>query len=118
MGARGTHEKVLGELEGGFAFGSIPSQKYGAKSARQWFSILAFNLTGGFQRDTTVKPQSANRKRRTLWRFESIQTPRFQYLHRGAGLLARPGCRLNLDVGIAQTVKNRFMAIHQQLQMA
>ena len=116
MSARGTHEKVYGELKGGFAFDSIPSQKYEANSAWQWFSILAFNLTRGFQRTTTAKPRKTNHKRRSLWRFESIQTLRFQCLHR-AGLLIRPGGRLTLDVGITQTVKNRFMAIHQQLQM-
>ena len=95
----------------------ISSQKYGANSAWQWFSILAFNLTRGFQRTTTAKPRSANRKRQTLWRFESIQTLRFQCLHR-AGLLIRPGGRLTLDVGIAKSVKDRFMVIHQQLQTA
>lgn len=117
MGARGTHEKVYGELKGGFAFDSIPSQKYGANSAWQWFSILAFNLTRGFQRATTATPRNANRKRRTLWRFDSIQSLRYQCLHR-AGLLIRPQGRLTLDVGVAETVKNRFAAIHRQLQTA
>ena len=93
MGARGTHEKVYGELKGGFAFDSVPSQQYGANSAWQWFSILAFNLTRGFQRATTAKPRTANRKRRTLWRFDSIQSLRYQCLHR-AGLLIRPQGRL------------------------
>lgn len=117
MGGRGTHEKVYGELKSGFAFDSVPSQRYGANSAWQWFSILAFNLTRGFQRASTAKPQSSNRKRRTLWRFESIQTLRYQCLHR-AGLLIKPQGRPILDVGIAAAVKERFKSIHQQLQTA
>ena len=117
MGARGTHEKAYGELKGGFAFDSVPSYKYGANSAWQWFSILAFNLIRGFQRTTTAEPRSTNRKRRTLWRFDSIQTLRYQCLHR-AGLLLRPQGRQILDVGIAKSVKHRFLAIHQQLQTA
>ena len=117
MGARGTHEKVYGELKNGFAFDCVPSQRYSANSAWQWFSILAFNLTRGFQRTTTAEPRNPNRKRRTLWRFESIHSLRYQCLHR-AGLLLRPQGRRILDVGIAESVKNRFMAIHQQLQTA
>ncbi|MDH3279750.1 MAG: IS1380 family transposase [Gammaproteobacteria bacterium] len=117
MGARGTHEKVYGELKNGFAFDSVPSQRYSANSAWQWFSILAFNLTRGFQRVTSAESRPANRKRRTLWRFDSIHTLRYQCLHR-AGLLIRPQGRLTLDVGISQTVKERFMTLYQQLQTA
>ena len=40
---RGTHEKVYGELKGGFAFDCLPTQRYHANSAWQVFSILAFN---------------------------------------------------------------------------
>lgn len=117
MAARGIHEKVYGELKSGFAFGCVPSLSYAANSAWQWFSILAFNLTRGFQRATTAPRRSANRKRRSLWRFDSIHTLRYQCLHR-AGLLLRPGGRSTLDVGTAPAVKRRFLAIHRQLQAA
>lgn len=113
--ARGIHEKVYGELKSGFAFDCVPSQRLAANSAWQWFSILAFNLTRGFQRATTAPRRAPNRKRRSIWRFDSIHTLRYQCLHR-AGLLVRPGGRLTLDVGIAAAVKRRFMMIHHQLQ--
>lgn len=117
MAARGIHEKVYGELKGGFAFGCVPSLSYAANSAWQWFSILAFNLTRGFQRATTAPRRSANRKRRSLWRFDSIHTLRYQCLHR-AGLLLRPGGYPTLDVGTAASVRQRFLTIHRQLQAA
>lgn len=117
MAARGTHEKVYGELKSGFAFGCVPSLNYAANSAWQWFSILAFNLTRGFQRVSTAPRRSANRKRRSLWRFESIHTLRFQCLHR-AGLLLRPGGYPTLDIGTAPSVRQRFQAIHRGLQAA
>ncbi len=113
--ARGIHEKVYGELKIGFAFDCVPSQRLAANSAWQWFSILAFNLTRGFQRATTAPRRAPNRKRRSIWRFDSIHTLRYQRLHR-AGLLVRPGGRLTLDVGTAEAVKRRFMMIHHQLQ--
>lgn len=117
MAARGIHEKVYGELKHGFAFSCIPTQRYEANSAWQLLSVLAFNLTRGFQRTTSAPKRTANRKRRSLWRFESIHTLRYQLLHR-AGLLVRPGGRLTLDVGTAEAVKEKFMMIHRQLQAA
>jgi hypothetical protein len=117
MAARGIHEKVYGELKSGFAFACVPSLSYTANSAWQWLSVLAFNLTRGFQRATTAPRRSANRKRRTLWRFDSIHTLRYQCLHR-AGLLLCPGGYPTLDVGTTPSVKQRFQAIHRQLQAA
>jgi hypothetical protein len=117
MAARGIHEKVYGELKSGFAFGCVPSLSYAANSAWQWFSILAFNLTRGFQRATTAPRRAANRKRRSLWRFDSIHTLRYQCLHR-AGLLLRPCGYPTLDVGIAPSVRQRLHAIYRQLQAA
>ena len=41
MCGHGTHEKVCGELKGGFAFDCRPAQRYRANGAWQVFSILA-----------------------------------------------------------------------------
>ena len=49
MCGRGTHEKVYGELKGGFAFDRVPTQRYEANSAWQVFSIIAFNLMRALQ---------------------------------------------------------------------
>lgn len=117
MAARGIHEKVYGELKHGFAFHCLPTQRYHANSAWQLFSVLAFNLTRGFQRTSGAPQRTPNRKRRARWLFESIHTLRYQCLHR-AGLLIRPGGRPTLDVGTSPAVKARFTMILQQLQAA
>ncbi len=117
MAGRGVQERVYGEMKSGFAFGCVPSLSYAANSAWQWFSILAFNLTRGFERTTTAPRRSANRKRRTLWRFDSIHTLRFQCLHR-AGLLLHPGGYPTLDLGTAPSIRQRFRAIHSGLRAA
>jgi hypothetical protein len=57
------------------------------------------------------------RRRRSLWRLESIHTLRFRCLRR-AGLLLRPGGHPTLDAGTAPSVKQRFQAMHQGLQAA
>ena len=61
MCGRGTHEKVHGELKGGFAFDCLPTQRYHANSAWQVFSILAFNLVRAIQASTTER-RCTNRK--------------------------------------------------------
>ena len=114
---RGSHEKAYGELKAGFAFDTVPSQRYGANSAWQVLSILAFNLMRGFQVATTASRRSPNRKRRTLYGFETIETLRYQCLHR-AGLLVRPEGRSTLDVGTSPPVKRRFAFIHEGLLRA
>lgn len=114
---RGSHEKAYGELKAGFAFDAVPSQRYGANSAWQVLSILAFNLMRGFQVATTASRRSPSRKRRTLYSFETIETLRYQCLHR-AGLLVRPEGRSTLDVGTSPQVKRRFAFIHQGLLRA
>ena len=117
MNARGIHEKVYGELKGGFAFGCVPAQTLQANSAWQLLSVLAFNLTRGFQRSTTAPQRRTNRKRRSLWRFDSIHTLRYQYLHR-AGRVVRTGGRRILDVGTAPAVFDHFLSIQKRLSTA
>jgi Transposase DDE domain group 1 len=117
MCGRGTHEKVYGELKNGFAFDSVPTQRYQGNCAWQVLSVLAFNLVRCFQIASTAQPRNPNRKRRTLRIFESIQTLRFELFNR-AGLLLRPAGRATLDVGTNQAVRERFTRTAQLLQRA
>jgi hypothetical protein len=117
MCGRGTHEKTYAELKTGFAFASVPTYNYQANSAWQVFSILAFNLIRGFQAATIAEPRTANRKRRPLKRFLSIQTLRFNCLNR-AGLMVQPQGRGTLDVGTAPTVRAFFEKMEHALQKA
>jgi hypothetical protein len=110
---RGTHEKVYGELKGGFAFDCVPTQRYEANSAWQVMSILAFNLMRALQSEITERRKS-NRKRRSIRIFQTIQTLRYQFINR-AGLLVKPKGRSTLDVGSSPTVRGRFQAIEQAL---
>src|SRR5438128_11628265 len=89
MCGRGVHEKVYGELKSGLAFGSVPSMRYAANSAWQCLSVLAFNLSRSFQLATTAPRRAASRKRRALFRFETIHTLRALCLQR-AGPLVHP----------------------------
>ena len=113
MCGRGTHEKVYGELKGGFAFDCLPTQRYHANSAWQVFSILAFNLMRAMQAGTTER-RSTNRKRRTIRPFQTIQTLRYGFINR-AGLLVQPGGRQILDVGNNPMVRERFKTIESAL---
>lgn len=117
INARGIHEKVYGELKSGLAFGCVPTQNWHANGAWHLMSILAFNLTRGFQRATTAPRRESNRKRRSIWRFESIHTLRYRIIHR-AGRLVCSGGRRILDIGTAPVVFDAFSAIENRLQTA
>ena len=110
---RGTHEKVYGELKGGFAFDCVPTQRYEANSAWQVISVLAFNLTRALQADLTER-RTSNRKRRSIRLFQTIHTLRFQFINR-AGLLVQPNGRSTLDVGNNAIVRERFQAIERAI---
>ena len=114
MCGRGVHEKVYGELKSGFAFGSVPSMRYAANSAWQCLSVLAFNLSRSFQLATTARRRAATRKRRALFRFETIHTLRALCLQR-AGVLVHPHGRATLDVGPAPAVSERFERLDRLL---
>jgi len=114
MCGRGVHEKVYGELKSGFAFASVPSMQYVANSAWQCLSVLAFNLSRGFQRATTAPPRGPSRKRRARFVFESIHTLRALCLQR-AGVLVAPQGRATLDVGTTSAVVERFKRLDRLL---
>lgn len=115
MCGRGVHEKVYGELKSGYAFATVPSQTYAANCAWQVLSVLAFNLMRGLQMAISSPIRGISAKRSSRYRFQSIHTLRFEWLNR-AGLLVRPNGKAVLDVGSAETVRNRFQFIDQALQ--
>ena len=110
---RGTHEKVYGELKGGFAFDCVSTHRYEANSAWQVFSVIAFNLMRALQAGAAER-RSMNRKRRTIRPFQTIQTLRYRFINR-AGLLVQPGGRQILDVGNNPMVRARLKAIEKAL---
>ena len=95
----------------------MPTHNYNANSAWQVFSILAFNLTRSFQVATIAESRTANRKRRSLRRFVSISTLRFNCINR-AGLIVAPQAQPTLDVGTSPSVRRTFEKIDQALQKA
>jgi len=117
MNGRGSHEKAYGELKNGYAFDSVPTAHYGANSAWQVLSVLAFNLVNSFQVATTAPARSRNRKRSTIYWLESIQTLRYKWINR-AGNLVHPNGQATLDVGDNEEMKNRFTRIDRNLAKA
>jgi len=117
MCGRGAHEKAYAELKSGFAFDCVPTMKYAANSLWQMISVMAFNVVRGFQTMTTAERRGRTRKRRSVYRFESIHTLRYLYLHR-AGVIVRPDGRPTLDVGSSPAVAERFRRLDRLLQAA
>lgn len=117
MCGRGAHEKAYAELKSGFAFDCVPTMRYAANSLWQLLSVLAFNLVRGFQVLTTAQRRGSTRKRGCVYRFESIQTMRYQYFHR-AGVIVRPDGYSTLDVGCSPAVQERFKRVEQLLNAA
>jgi len=71
----------------------------------------------GFEVATTADRRGATRKRRSLYRFETIHTLRYVCLQR-AGLLMRPDAYATLDVGGAPAVRERFERLDRRLEAA
>jgi hypothetical protein len=89
MCGRGGHEKTIGELKHGLAFGSVPTASYAANSAWQQLVALTHNLLVNFQLATGAAARPRSRKRTALHTLHRIQTLRFVLFHR-AGLLVKP----------------------------
>jgi hypothetical protein len=117
MCGRGAHEKAYAELKSGFAFDCVPTMKYAANSLWQLLSVMAFNLVRGFQARTTADRRPGTRKRRAVYRFESIHTLRYLYLHR-AGMIRHPVGYATLDVGCSPAVAERFKRLDRLLKAA
>ena len=95
MCGRGAQEKAIAELKSGFAFDTVPTAQYGANSAWQQLSTLAYNIIRNFQLATGATIRGRNRKRTPSPVIKSIQTLRFELLHR-AGQILRPAGRTTL----------------------
>ena len=89
---RGAQEKTLAELKGEFALDVVPTNHYGANSAWQQLSILAYNLARNFQLDMLAEPKPRSRKRTYVYLLRSMRTLRFLLIAR-AGRLTRIGGR-------------------------
>ena len=114
MCGRGAHEKVIGELKGGLAFGTIPTRHYGANSAWQQFVALAHNLITNFQIETGAPPRRRSAKRTALHVLKSIHTLRFELFHR-AGRLVRPAGATVLRMARNEPTKRLFLRIADRL---
>src|SRR2546428_855009 len=90
IGGRGAQEKTIAELKGEFALDVVPTKHYGANSAWQQLSILAYNVARSFQLDTGAAPRRRSRKRPYSYVLRSMRTLRFVLVVR-EGRLARIG---------------------------
>lgn len=114
MAGRGTHEQAYAELKSGFAFDAVPSQRYAANGAWQQLNIMAFNLVRRFQMAAVAEKRATSGKRRTVFKFHTIRTLRYQCFSR-AGVLTRPAGRQTLDVGTAPLVQGFFKRVENRL---
>src|SRR4029453_14730296 len=95
LAGRGRQEKTFAELKGEFALGPVPPNHYAANSAWQQLSILAHNLSIGFQLHSdlaTAKPHTAKRTY-TYW-LSTIKTLRFTIINRAARVARIHGRRV------------------------
>jgi hypothetical protein len=93
MAGRGAQEKTFAELKGEFALDAVPTNHYGANSAWQQLSILAHNLTIGFQLYANLAtPKPRTLKRTYYYWLSSIKTLRFTIINRAARLARIHGC--------------------------
>jgi hypothetical protein len=85
MAGRGAQEKTFAELKGEFALDAVPTNHYAANSAWQQLSILAHNLSIGFQlRSNLSAPKPPTAKRTYSYWLSSIKTLRFTLINRAA----------------------------------
>jgi hypothetical protein len=87
MAGHGVQEKTFAELKDGFAFDSIPTNRYGANSAWQILSVMAHNMHRGLQAIVGAPKRPATRKASYRFRFTAIRTTRFEWLNVAGRLL-------------------------------
>jgi hypothetical protein len=115
MCGRGAHEKVIGDLKSGLAFGTIPTRHYGANSAWQQLVALAHNLITNFQIETGAPPRRRSAKHTALHVLKSMHTLRFELFHR-AGRLVRPDGVTILRMTRNESTKRLFLRIADGLE--
>ncbi|MCI0459621.1 MAG: IS1380 family transposase [Gemmataceae bacterium] len=111
---RGAQEKTIAELKGEFALDVIPTRHYGANSAWQQLSILAYNLIRSFQLDTLATPKPRSRKRTYTYLIRSMRTLRFLLVAR-AGRLNRIGGRHVLRLSHNPATEALYASIDHRL---
>ncbi|MGH7419978.1 MAG: transposase, partial [Candidatus Rokuibacteriota bacterium] len=111
---RGAQEKTLAELKGEFALDVVPTAHYGANSAWQQLSVLAYNLARSFQLDTLATPKPRSRKRTYAYLIRSMRTLRFLLIVR-AGRLARIGGRHVLRLSRNPATEALYASINHRL---
>ena len=111
---RGAQEKTLAELKGEFALDAVPTAHYGANSAWQQLSVLAYNLARSFQLDTLATPKPRSRKRTYAYLIRSMRTLRFLLIVR-AGRLARIGGRHVLRLSHNPATEALYASIDHRL---
>jgi hypothetical protein len=117
MCGRGMHEKVIGELEGNVAFGTVPTHHYGANSA--WHADRRAHSQPDRQLpDRAGAPRRVrSRKYTALFPLQSAQTPRFELFH-PAGEVVHPNGTTILRLPDNAHVRRRFEAIAARLARA
>ena len=111
---RGAQEKTLAELKGEFALDVVPTRHYGANSAWQQLSVLAYNLIRSFQVDTLAEPKPRSRKRTYAYLIRSMRTLRFLLISR-AGRLARIGGRHVLRLSQNPATEALYASLNHRL---
>ena len=111
---RGAQEKTIAELKGEFALDVVPTRHYGANSAWQQLSVLAYNLARSFQLDTLATPKPRSRKRTYAYLIRSMRTVRFLLIVR-AGRLARIGGRHVLRLSRNPATEALYASINHRL---
>ena len=115
MCGRGAHEKAIGELKSGLAFGTIPTRHYGANSAWQQLVALAHNLITNFQIETGAPPRRRSAKCTALHVLKSIQTLRFELFYRAGRLVRSDGATI-LRMARNEPTKRLFLRIADGLR--
>src|SRR6266403_4456084 len=114
IGGRGAQEKTIAELKGEFALDVVPTKHYGANSAWQQLSVLAYNVARSFQLDTGAAPRRRSRKRTYTYVLRSMRTLRFTLVAR-AGRLARIGGRQVLRLTFNPATAALYTRLGQRL---
>lgn len=114
---RGVQEKTIGELKSGFAFASIPTNRYSANTAWQKLNVLAHNVMTTFQLATTATEKPRTLKRTTTHLLRSVTTLRFEWLAK-AGRLLRPGGAPVLRLADNVATRRAFEEIERALENA
>jgi Transposase DDE domain group 1 len=111
---RGIQEKTIAELKTGYAFDSVPTNRYAANTAWQKLNVLAHNLATTFQLQTTPTEKPRTLKRTTLYLLRSIATLRFEWLNKAARLI-RPAGAPTLRLADNVATRDAFELVQRAL---